>query len=303
MKIFITGANGLLGQKIVEQVVAGGKHELIATSKGDNRNFVTTGYKYESLDISDRNQVLGSIASHKPDVVINTAAMTNVDQCETEQDACVAANVTAVENLIEACKVANIHLIHLSTDFVFDGESGPYVETDKPNPLSFYGQSKFDAEQLIENSGLQNWAIARTIIVYGTGHNLSRGNIVFWVKQMLSDNKEITIVDDQFRSPTLADDLAAGCLLIAEQKATGIYHLSGPETFSIYELAREVAAYYGLNADLIKPVKTGIFVQPAKRPLKTGFDISKARIELGYAPKDLRTALKGIDQELAERSN
>lgn len=297
MKILLTGANGLLGQKIVEQIAASGKHELLATSRGENRNFITTGYEYASLDISKSDEVMNIIGSFKPDAVINTAAMTNVDQCENEKEACWDANVNSVANLVEACKAHHSHLIHLSTDFVFDGEDGPYKEDAQPNPLSYYGLSKFEAEKLLENSGLEHWAIARTIIVYGKGHQLSRGNIVFWVKQMLEDGKEITIVDDQFRSPTLAEDLAAGCILIAEKKAAGIFHLSGPEAMSIYDLACAVADYYKLDKSLIKPVKTGIFTQPAKRPLRTGFDISKAKQQLGYSPRKLHEALNLIDSQ------
>ncbi len=296
MRIFITGANGLLGQKIVEQLVAGGQHTLLATSKGENRNKVLNGYEYQSVDIGNRDEVLKAIGNFKPDAVINTAAMTNVDQCENEQDACWLANYTAVEYLIEACRITNARLIHLSTDFVFDGDSGPYKESDLPNPLSYYGKSKYEAELLVERSRLEKWAIARTIIVYGVGHQLSRGNIVFWVKQMLTDQKEITIVDDQFRSPTLAEDLAKGCILIAEKEANGIFHLSGPETFSIYELACKVADHYHLDKKLIKAVKTGIFTQPAKRPLRTGFDISKARKVLGYNPSKISEALIFLDQ-------
>ncbi len=295
MKIFLTGANGLLGQKIVEQIAAEGRHQLLATSKGSNRNRVLNGYTYQSVDITNREEVIAAIAEFEPDAVINTAAMTNVDQCEQEKEACWQANVLAVENLIEACKGVNAQLIHLSTDFVFDGEAGPYTEEDVPNPLSYYGESKYQAELLIQDSDLEKKAIARTIIVYGVGHQLSRGNIVFWVKQMLSDGKEITIVDDQFRSPTLAEDLAMGCILIAENRANGIFHLSGPETYSIYDLACAVADYYGLDKSLIQPVKTGVFTQPAKRPLKTGFNIDKARKELGYNPKTLRKALEYLD--------
>ncbi|MES2629042.1 MAG: NAD(P)-dependent oxidoreductase [Bacteroidota bacterium] len=295
MRIFITGANGLLGQKIVEKVVADRQHQLLATSKGENRNAVLNGYDYQSVDISNREEVLAAISGFKPEVIINTAAMTNVDQCEQDREGCQLANVTSVEYLIEAARSTNAHLIHLSTDFVFDGENGPYKEEDTAAPLSFYGNSKLLSEQLVEQSGLEKWSVARTIIVYGTGNRLSRGNIVFWVKEMLEEGKEITIVDDQFRAPTFAEDLAEGCLLIAEKGVNGIFHLSGPETLSIYELATRVARFYNLNADLIKPVQTGMFTQPAKRPLKTGFDISKARRVLGYAPKTLEESLGLIE--------
>ncbi len=298
MKILLTGANGLLGQKIVQQTILISGLQLIATSKGLNRNLIQKGYEYESLDITSLAEVMAIFEKHKPEVIINTAAMTNVDECEKEQEKCWEANVIAVQHLIEAAKKFNIHLVHLSTDFVFDGAAGPYAETDQPAPLSYYGLSKFKAEELIQQAGLTHWAIARTIIVYGVGHELSRGNIVLWVKQMLEQGKEISIVDDQFRSPTLAEDLADGCIKIAQQKANGIFHLSGEETLSIYALACRVANYWKLNSSLIKVVKTGEFTQAAKRPLRTGFNINKAKTELGYAPRNLENAFTIINKQL-----
>ncbi|MGZ6539839.1 MAG: SDR family oxidoreductase, partial [Bacteroidia bacterium] len=240
------------------------------------------------------------IEKFHPDVLINTAAMTNVDACETKRDECWALNVTAVQNIVDAIekKSPDTHLIHLSTDFIFDGEKGSeYVEGDKPNPQSYYALSKYESEKVLENSKTK-WAIGRTIIVYGIVDNMSRSNIVLWAKDALSKGQKINVVDDQFRSPTLAEDLAEGCILIADKNAKGIFHLSGPKTMSILELVYSVADFWKLDRNLITPSKSNNLNQAAKRPPRTGFDISKARKELGYNPHSFEEGLKILDKQL-----
>jgi len=296
MRILITGANGLLGQKLVELITESG-HELIATSKGTNRNLLVRGYQYEKLDITVKEDVENLLMRHKPDVVINTAGMTNVDQCETEQDECRALNVTAVDHLIKACKQTGSHLVHLSTDFIFDGEDGPYDEEATPNPLSFYGKSKLAGEGLILQSDI-NWSIARTVLVYGHVNKMSRTNIVLWVKDSLEVGKKLTIVDDQWRTPTFAEDLAKGCLLIAEKGAKGVYNISGNDLLTPYELSLITAEAFGLDVTLITQVDSSTFTQPAKRPPKTGFIIEKARKELGYVPHGFKESLNLLKAQL-----
>ena len=247
MRILITGSNGLLGQKLIHLILDYSKHSLLATSKGSNRVQSREDFSFTSMDITDQANVIDVVTNFRPDVIINTAAMTNVDACESNKEACVSMNINGVENLVNACLAHNMHLIHLSTDFVFDGDAGPYKEDDNPNPLSFYGQSKYDAEQIIINSGLKNWSIARTIIIYGLVENMSRSNIILWAKSALEKGTVINIVDDQFRSPTYANDLAKGCLLIAEKEKNGIFHLSGKDSMSILELVERVADFYGLE--------------------------------------------------------
>ena len=283
-KILITGTNGLLGQKLVDQLTTRPEIEVIATARGQNRLPSTKGYLYESLDITDESAVNACIASHKPDVVIHTAAMTNVDQCESEKDACWDLNVHAVANLIKACEEQNAFLVHLSTDFIFDGEAGPYTEEDEPNPISFYGWSKLAAEKLVEKAKCK-WAIARTILVYGTAHDMSRSNIVLWVKNSIEGQKDINVVTDQWRTPTLAEDLAAGCILIAEKEAEGIFNISGEELLNPYQMAEKTADFFDLDKKYIHEASALTFSQPAKRPPRTGFDISKAKSVLGYKPR------------------
>ena len=233
-KILVTGSNGLLGQKLIEKLVNNTKFEIIATAKGLNRLPFQTGYKYFPLDITVEKEILDLFEREKPDIVIHTAAMTNVDLCETEKDECWKLNVKAVEYIINACQSSDSFLIHLSTDFIFDGLDGPYTEEGVANPLSFYGWSKYAAEKLVLNSSIK-WAIARTVLVYGIAHDMSRSNIILWVKNSLETGKSIKVVNDQWRTPTLAEDLADGCILIAEQEAKGIYNISGKDLLTPFK--------------------------------------------------------------------
>lgn len=307
-KILITGSNGLLGQKLVYALLKRTDVKVIATSVGANRMIKTDGYIYEPLDITKKSEVETIFKKHQPDVIINTAAMTNVDACETKREECWDINVTAVQNIVDVIQntfpserdrgEVSCHLIHLSTDFIFDGEKGSeYVETDVPNPLSYYALSKFESEKILQKSTI-SWAIARTIIVYGIVDNMSRSNIVLWAKDALTKGQKINVVDDQFRSPTLAEDLADGCILIADKKAKGIFHLSGPKTLSILELVYKVADFWKLDKSLVTPSKSNNLNQAAKRPPRTGFDIGKARKELGYAPRSFEEGLEILDAQL-----
>lgn len=290
MRILITGSNGLLGQKLVQLILEKGD-ELIATARGENRLPIPEeAYSYHSMDITNREQVLKVIGEVKPDVVIHTAAMTNVDQCETEREACWKLNVDAVEYIIEACEATGAYLVHLSTDFIFDGEAGPYDEEATPNPVSYYGDSKLAAEKLLFDSSIK-YGIARTVLVYGIAHDMSRSNIILWVKGSLEAGKDIKVVDDQLRSPTLAEDLAIGCYLMAEKRAEGVFNISGKDLLTPFDMAVKTANFFKLDTSTMTRADASSFTQTAKRPPKTGFNIDKAKEELGYAP---RTFNEGI---------
>jgi len=188
-KVLITGSNGLLGQKLIATLVQRNTisptWEIHATSKGENRYTQTAGYSYHALDITNEAEVQKIVTTLHPDIVINTAAMTNVDQCESEREGALKLNFKAVEYLTSAIsklpEIKQRQLIHLSTDFVFDGENGPYREEDAPNPLSYYAETKLQAEELVKKCEFP-WAIVRTIIVYGVADAMSRSNICFGQK-------------------------------------------------------------------------------------------------------------------------
>lgn len=298
-RILVTGSNGLLGQKLTERILADKQHELIAASKGANRYPVKEGYFYAELDVTNEEQLRRVIGQYRPDTVIHTAAMTNVDACENNKEQCRLLNVEAVKYLVRICEENDIHLIHLSTDFIFDGEDGPYQEDAAPNPLSYYGQTKLEAEQLIQASSCR-WAILRTIIVYGIVNDISRSNIVLWAKSALEKGSPINVVNDQWRMPTLAEDLAEGCLLAAEKNACGIYNISGSELMSIFELVEQVADFWNLDKSLIKPISSQSLNQAAKRPKKTGFVLDKAKKILNYQPRSFKEGLRIVSEQLSK---
>lgn len=297
LKILITGSNGLLGQKLIDLILENKNFDLLATSKGKNRYLKNIDFKYASMDITQSNEVASIINHYQPDVIINTAAITNVDICHTNHKLCWDVNVNAVASLIEACCKAKSQLIHISTDFIFDGLDGPYSETASPNPLSYYGQSKWAAEQLIIQSDIK-WTILRTILVYGVVKNLSRSNIVLWAKNALQKGEAIHVVNDQWRTPTLAEDLATICILAVQKNAQGIYNASGKDKLSILELVLAVADFYGLDKGLIIPISSASLNQAAKRPAKTGYILDKAVADLGYAPHSFIEGLKIMDKQL-----
>ena len=292
MKILLTGSNGLLGQKLVALLYQQPGVALVATARGTNRLAdLYPDLYFVPLDVTDAAQVRHVLAQEQPTHLIHTAAMTQVDECELNQAACWAQNVTAVEHLAHACADLGIHLTHLSTDFIFNGLEGPLAEEAVPDPISHYGHSKLAAEHIVQATPGLRWAIARTVLVYGTVHGGGRSNIVLWVRDSLRKGQKIKVVADQWRTPTLAEDLALGCWLLAQHSAQGIYHLSGDELLTPYQMAQQVAAFFELDPELLEQVDASTFTQPAKRPPRTGFLIDKARQELGYQP---RTFAEGI---------
>lgn len=296
-KILVTGSNGLLGQKLTDLLRYHADYELIASSKGPNRYPSTEGYIYEELDVTDYSDLAQLISKHQPYAVIHTAAMTNVDQCETEKEACQKLNVDSVAHLIKLSKEFPFYLVHLSTDFIFDGTSGPYKETDAPNPLSLYGHSKNDAEQLLFASDI-NYSILRTIIVYGVAAAMSRSNIVLWAKGALEKGSPIKVVNDQYRMPTLAEDLAKACILAIEKRAKGIYHISGKDYMSVIEMVRRIAKFFKLDDSIIEETDSTTLNQAAPRPPKTGFILDKAINELGYNPHSFEEGLAVVEKQL-----
>ena len=300
-RILITGANGLLGQKLVNLLKRRDAIHLFATSRGPNRNPNKNGCEYHSIDVSDRQAVLDYFYRLRPTEVIHTAAMTNVDACELAPEACHLHNVTAVQHLVDACREFDTRLIHLSTDFIFDGNEGPYAEDAVPSPLSVYGHSKWEAESLIQSSGVRH-AIVRTVLLYGLIPDASRSNIVLWARQSLYDGKPIRVVHDQVRSPTLVEDLADGVAAVVLRDKSGIFHISGGEIMSIYELAVRVAQFWKLDTNLIESIDSSSLNQPARRPPKTGFIILKAQTELGYKPHTLEQGLELVDRQLKSQA-
>ncbi|MCO5237965.1 MAG: SDR family oxidoreductase [Chitinophagaceae bacterium] len=292
MKILITGANGLFGQNAVSRFTAAG-YEVIAAGRGDCRlPEVHNGFRYISLDNRDEEAVHAEVVAAAPDVIVHAAAMSQPDACELNPEECFDCNVNATRYFTEAAKTVNARLIYVSTDFVFSGDDGPYREADQPAPVNYYGQTKWEGEQIVLQSDLRR-AVVRTVLVYGNILSGTRSNIVTWVKENLEKGKPIKVVSDQVRTPTYVEDLVQGIQLMIEKGAEGIFHISGKEVLTPYDMAVRVADYFGLDKSLMERVDASVFSQPARRPLKTGFIIEKAERELGYRPVSFT---EGIDK-------
>jgi len=295
--VVVTGSNGLLGQSLINLLLKEKEvYKVFGLSRGDNRSG-RDDFSYISIDITNEKKLKEILLETEPNVIINTAAMTQVDDCEGDRKACDLLNVSVVEWLGEISEKIEAHLIHLSTDFIFDGIKGNYKETDVPNPLSYYGVSKLKSEEVLINSKI-SYTILRTILVFGKVYDMSRSNIVLWVKSMLEKGKEITIVDDQFRSPTYVEDLALACKIAMDKKAKGIFNISSNELLSVYEIVQQIADVFHLDKKLIKPISTSTLNQTAPRPAKTGFDLSKTNRVLEFYPESFKESLEKFRQSL-----
>jgi len=262
---------------------------LLLTSRQESSVFVDERLQYRQLEIARKHDVIQIVEEFEPEVIINTAAITNVDQCETERELAWRTNVTGVENLVHAAKLVGARIIHISTDYVFDGKHGPYSEHDRPNPLSYYGRTKLASENVFQTSGVSS-AIIRTMVLYGIGSGVKL-NFALWLLKNLSEEKAIRVVNDQIGNPTLADDLSYAILKVVELDRSGVYHIAGPDLVSRHDFALALARIFSFNKKLITPVKTSSMKQPAPRPLQSGFITLKAQTDLGLR-------LSGIDQGL-----
>ncbi|MDL1891326.1 dTDP-4-dehydrorhamnose reductase [Sphingobacteriales bacterium CHB3] len=295
-KILVIGSNGLLGQKLCEIIVRGGAYSLTIASIEEKPVRQVVGAQYQRVDITNKKDVKSLVFGCNPDVIINAAAMTNVDACETEREMCWKINVEGVENIVEAAKRADTKVIHVSTDYVFDGKAGPYTEDDRPEPLSYYGKSKLASETAVRTGGVP-YMIARTMVLYGFAPGV-KPNFALWLIDSLESGKPVNVVDDQFGNPTLVDDLAYGLIQAFEMERTGIYNIAGRDIVSRYEFALKLAKVFNLDPHLITPIKTSTLKQPAPRPLKSGLITLKAEVELGYRPSTVEQGLLILKTQL-----
>ncbi|MFC2086058.1 dTDP-4-dehydrorhamnose reductase [Bacteroidota bacterium] len=293
-RVLITGAGGLLGQELVKQLSLNSRLDVLATGRDELPSFTDASVGYTSMDISDFGRVREVFEDFAPHVVVNCAAMAGVDLCETEREQCWTVNVEAVENMARLCRTHGSRLVQISTDFVFDGLGGPYQEDARPNPVNFYGKSKFAAENAVRQMNPDKWVIVRTVLVFGTGRSLKRTNVGMWIVADLTEGKPIRVFTDQLRSPTYVADLANGLERIIRLNRTGVFHVSGREYMSLFEFAQSVAKAFDLDSSLISPVTREDFQLVAERPPKTGFIILKAETELGYRPHALADSLRDL---------
>ena len=288
MKVLITGCNGLLGQKLValapEQARVFGS-DITTEPVGE-----AARVPYLRLDITKRDEVREALQELRPDWIVNTAAYTNVDGCEEQPELCEAVNVGGVANLAEAVRKIGGNLLHISSDYVFDGKAGPYRESDAPNPLGVYGRTKYESEKVLERSKAR-YLIIRTNVLYGVATGV-RPNFVHWVLRKLEEGQPFAVVTDQIGNPTLADDLATALWQLILREANGLYHLGGADFVSRYEFARVIARVFEFDPEVIQATTTDKIRQKAPRPLRSGLLWDKCRREHGVALRGVREGLE-----------
>ena len=293
-RILITGSNGMLGQRAVQFYSSKENVELLATSVEDKS--VVDSVEYVASDIKDRESIKKIIYDYCPDFIVHTAAFTNVDLSEKLREDAWKINVKGVEYIGEAARAIDAHIIHISTDYIFDGKNGPYDENATPDPIGYYGRTKLASENALRISGTF-FSILRTNVLYGIALN-SRPDFVRWVVNSLRNKQEIRIVKDQIGNPTFIDDLVQAINKIIEFRKTGVYNIGGKEFLSRYDFTIRIADFFNLDKRLIIPITTEELKQPARRPLKSGLLILKAETELGYKPHTITEALSAMKKEL-----
>ncbi len=276
--ILVTGS-GLLGAEVIS--VLGREFEVVGTYNSKPKEGAVR------LDITDRSGVFDAVGKAMPSVIVHTAALTNVDYCESHHDEAMAINALGTKNVADAANKFNAKMIYVSTDFVFDGKGSMYREDDPVNPISYYAYSKLLGEYYV--LGLDNYVIARTSVVYGN----ARQNFVTWVRDSLKSGTRIKVVNDQFNTPTLSTDCAEAIMELVKNCAQGVYHTAGSERISRFEFARKIACFYGLDESLIEPVTSATLNQKAKRPMDSSLDTTK--INKFHRMLDIKQGLTKMD--------
>ncbi len=283
-KVVITGGSGLLGRALLREA---SKRNITALGTY-NRTSRDSGVP---MDVTQRDDVRATMARLKPEWIIHAAAMTDVDLCEREPDQAWQANALGTKNVVDAGKECGARVMYISTDYVFDGEQGPYTEEDATHPINVYGESKLAGERfaLAEPHNI----VARVCVLYGP----DKPNFVTWVVESLRAGKVINVVNDQYNTPTYTNNCAHALLRLCERHCAGIYHVSGREQLSRYDFARAIADVFELNDKLINVTSSGMLRQQARRPMNSSLRVEKAERALGIRLADVHEGLSALRGE------
>jgi len=291
LKLLITGAIGLYGSKLANM----GVQRNIEVYSSDVQELPVDG-TFVKLDVSNKELVAETFTRIKPDVVIHAATLTDVDKCELNKELAWKINVEGTKNIVEAAKGTGSFLIYISTDYVFNGEKGNYTELDQPNPINYYGLTKLKAEELVKAQ--DEYLIGRPSVIYGSTPAAGKVNFALWLIETLHRGEHAKIVTDQFNTPTLNANLAEMTLESAERRLTGTFHLCGATRVSRFQFAQLIAETFDLDKRLVDPVQSSQFKWPAKRPMDSSLDTSKAQKTLKNKPIEIHEALKRLKLEL-----
>jgi len=298
MRCLVTGANGLVGARLVRGLAADGRYAVAALGRGERRAPPMAGVDYHAVDLTDAAAVHAAVAAVRPEVVVHCAALTDVDVCERDRAAAWAVNVAAVATLCRAARAVDAHVVHVSTDYVFDGEAGPYDVDAVPNPRGVYALSKHAAEQAVRILCPDGtWTIARTAVVYGWPPE-HKTNFGAWLVDALRAGRSVRLFGDQWVSPTLAASAAAMLGELAVRRLGGVWHVCGGEVVDRVDFGRRLCARFGFDAGLIEPVRRQDVALAGPRPRHTGLVAEKTRAMLAARPLALDEALERFHAEV-----
>jgi dTDP-4-dehydrorhamnose reductase len=292
LRLLITGASGLYGSRLAQLALA--KNFEVYSS--DIQSLTVYG-TFVKLDISERAQVVEVFKNIKPDVVVHAASLTDVDKCELNKALAWKVNVDGTKNIVESTERTGSFLIYISTDYVFSGEKGCYVESDACDPVNYYGLTKLLAEEIVQTQ--TEYCIVRPSVIYGSTPAAGKVNFALWLIETLRKRERVKIITDQWNTPTLNTNLAEMTLEVIERRLTGTYHLSGATRVSRVEFAEQIADEFGLDKGLIDSVSSSDFTWPARRPMDSSLDTSKAKKTLKNKPLEMGEAVERLRVELS----
>ena len=292
-RLLLTGSNGLLGQAVLRAAASNNTNWTIIASSRDHPRGPSREVPYVDVDIASDTAFRQVLDVVSPSYVLHTAAMTQVDLCEEQKKNAYRCNLSALETLLSSVP-SDCFVVQLSTDFVFDGTKSPYAEDATLQPCNYYGITKQLAEERLLSAKLP-WAIVRTSMVYGMGEELRRPPLLSWVRSALKQDQQLKMVNDQWRRPTFVDDLALACLRILSNKCRGIFHITGEECFTPYEMVRNAARHWGYDEKLVQLTDTTTLNQRANRPPETLLLLERTKKKLNYQPRSFAQALRDMD--------
>ncbi|MBJ6764053.1 SDR family oxidoreductase [Myxococcaceae bacterium JPH2] len=287
MRFLVTGSNGLVGRRACAQLAHEG-HEVVGLGRGPRR--AAGDFRYASVDLTREAEVVEAVSAASPEVILHCASMTEVDACEKDPEAAYAGNVSATAFVARAARKAGAHLVHVSTDYVFDGDAGPYDEEAVPNPRGVYAITKHMGEQAARVLA-PGCAIARTAVVYGWPAVEGRVNFGAWLVGALEKGQPVKLFEDQVVSPSLADNVAAMLVELGARRLGGVWNTCGAEVLDRVAFGRAVCGVFGFDPALIVPTRMADLKLPAPRPLRSGLKTDKARAQLTQRPMALGDSL------------
>lgn len=292
-KVLVTGANGFIARELITHL-SDYSDQIHLTSR--SRRLVGFNLPYQQLDLSDQESLQNLLDGLVPDLIIHTAAISSVDYATMHKPETKSINVDSIKTIANWCAENDSRLVHFSSDFVFDGEKGVYEESDLPNPLSYYGQTKLESEEVVKST-LQNHLIIRPILVYGLVSHMPRLNFPIWVVSQLTSGKKTFITADQIRKPTYVSDLAKATAELSFSSYNGTVNICGDDEVNMYEFAVKVARVFGLDESLLVASTSSEINQAGMRPKKTTFSNQLVKQLIDFKPTPIDDALTEMSRK------